>query len=199
METQVVIVVLKEFFKETEKGWVHTRCQYEINNYHAIVERNRLNGKLGGRPKKTQSDNSGNPDVTQTKANQEPRTYNQEPITKENLSVGRPPLGEGFETFWKAYPKKVGKGAAEKAWLKARVNGELRNVLEAVGRQAKSEQWLKDGGQFIPNPATWIGQKRWLDGESVEIATHAPVKLCCECHKNPVSVNTRGGICHVCL
>lgn len=87
METQVVIVVLKEFFKETEKGWVHTRCQYEINNYHAIVERNRLNGKLGGRPKKTQSDNSGNPDVTQTKANQEPRTYNQEPITLKSTTL----------------------------------------------------------------------------------------------------------------
>lgn len=120
-------------------------------------------------------------------------------IPDSKPSVGKPPLSEGFETFWKAYPKKVGKGAAEKAWLKAKVNGELKAVLEAVGRQSRSEQWLKDGGQFIPNPATWIGQKRWLDGETVEIDLKPQVKLCCECHKNPVSVNTRGGICHACL
>lgn len=104
-----------------------------------------------------------------------------------------------FDQFWKAYPKKVGKGAAEKAWLKARINGSLQTILEAVERQSASDQWMKDNGQFIPNPATWIGQKRWEDGIGVEIDSAPKIRLCCECHKNPVSVNTRGGVCHVCL
>jgi hypothetical protein len=26
-----------------------------------------------------------------------------------------------------------------------------------------SAEWTKDGGQFIPHPATWLNQKRWED------------------------------------
>ena len=71
-----------------------------------------------------------------------------------------------FDQFWTAYPKKVGKGAAEKAWKKAFsgiMGFEIVSVLESVNHQKKSDQWQKDGGQFIPNPATWLNQKRWLD------------------------------------
>lgn len=70
-----------------------------------------------------------------------------------------------FEQFWSAYPKKVGRGAAEKAFAKAHINGEFDSVLQALETQKRSEQWQKDGGQYIPNPATWLNQKRWLDGE----------------------------------
>lgn len=66
-----------------------------------------------------------------------------------------------FDTFWKAYPHKVGKGAALKAWEKAKPNLEL--CLKAISWQKNSQQWVKDGGQFIPHPSTWINQKRWLD------------------------------------
>lgn len=71
----------------------------------------------------------------------------------------------GFDQFWLAYPKKVGKGAAEKAFAKARLNGHLPEVLKSIEVQKRSEQWQKDGGQYIPNPATWLNQKRWEDGE----------------------------------
>lgn len=70
-----------------------------------------------------------------------------------------------FEQFWNAYPKKVGKGAAETSWSRAKINGELTAVLTALDVQKRSEQWQKDSGQYIPNPATWLNQKRWLDGE----------------------------------
>lgn len=79
----------------------------------------------------------------------------------------KPPISPdgGFDRFWTAYPKKVGKGAAEKAFLRARLNGHLPEVLKAIESQKHSEQWQKDGGQFIPNPATWLNQRRWEDGE----------------------------------
>lgn len=70
---------------------------------------------------------------------------------------------DGFDVFWSAYPKKVGKGAAEVAWKKAKVNGHLSDVLSAIDRQKRSSQWTKDNGQYIPNPATWINQRRWED------------------------------------
>ena len=66
-----------------------------------------------------------------------------------------------FESFWKDYPKKVGKGAAEKSWLKN--NPPLDVVLSAIEIQKNTEQWSKENGQYIPHPATWLNGKRWED------------------------------------
>ena len=66
-----------------------------------------------------------------------------------------------FEEFWKAYPRKAGKDAARKAFAKAKVP--VATLVAAVERQKKSAQWQKDGGQFIPHPATWLNQGRWQD------------------------------------
>lgn len=87
---------------------------------------------------------------------------------KEGIKEVNPPLPPkggcaGFDRFWAAYPKKVGKGAAEKAFSKAPINGRLADVLTALERQKHSEQWQRDGGQFIPHPATWLNQRRWED------------------------------------
>ena len=37
------------------------------------------------------------------------------------------------------------------------------DILTALNWQKKSEQWLKDNGQFIPYPATYLNQRRWED------------------------------------
>ena len=71
---------------------------------------------------------------------------------------------EDFPRFWDAYPKKAGKALAEKAWAKA--NGTkppIENLLEILARFKQSHEWGKDGGQFIPYPATWLNQRRWED------------------------------------
>jgi hypothetical protein len=72
--------------------------------------------------------------------------------------------GNGFDDFWKAYPRKVAKQDAEKAWSKLKPDAELQRLIRAsVERQAQSKDWRKDGGQFIPYPATWLNGKRWVD------------------------------------
>jgi hypothetical protein len=69
-----------------------------------------------------------------------------------------------FDAFWKAYPKKVGKDAASKAFAKRKPDDKLlKEILQAVELQKVSDQWTKDGGQYIPNPATWLNQGRWMD------------------------------------
>ena len=81
---------------------------------------------------------------------------------------------DDFLEFWQAYPKKVGKGAAWSAWKKTKKqrppNG---RVVEAVNTQKRSEQWRKDDGQYIPNPATWLNQHRWED--EAEAAHQEPI------------------------
>lgn len=66
-----------------------------------------------------------------------------------------------FSIFWEAYPKKIGKGSAEKAW--AKLKPDLAVVLSAIEEQKKSKQWSENDGKYIPHPTTWLNQKRWED------------------------------------
>jgi len=68
---------------------------------------------------------------------------------------------EAFARFWQAYPRKVGKAAALAAWRKRKPP--LDAVLAALVWQTKGEQWTRDGGQYVPNPATYLNQGRWED------------------------------------
>lgn len=69
-----------------------------------------------------------------------------------------------FDTFWKAYPKKVAKGDARKAWSQTEsIRPELTELLAAIEAQTKSDQWRRNEGQFIPYPATWLRGERWDD------------------------------------
>ena len=81
----------------------------------------------------------------------------------------------GFDLFWSIFPRKIGKGAAELAWKKLKPDGPLQaRIIQAVKAQCKSEQWRRDGGQFIPHPATWLNGKRYEDELEVKIANTAP-------------------------
>lgn len=73
-----------------------------------------------------------------------------------------------FEKFWSAYPKRVSKGAAEKAFAKAMKETTLETILAALEKLKPSYGWQKDGGQFIPYPATWLNAKGWNDEPQTE-------------------------------
>lgn len=73
-----------------------------------------------------------------------------------------PPVG--FADFWQLYPKKKSPGDAEKAWKALTPDADLRDTIgKAVMRWRGSLDWLKDGGQFIPYPATWLRARGWED------------------------------------
>lgn len=69
-----------------------------------------------------------------------------------------------FDQFWKLYPRKTAKAKANREWLKIKPDPVLfAKIMEALVAHAASRDWLKDGGQFIPHPSTWLHQKRWED------------------------------------
>ena len=85
-------------------------------------------------------------------------------IRKENLkenSKERETYPEAFILFWKAYPRKTGKDKALESWKKK--SPPLADCLTALEWQRNQSQWVKDSGQFIPHPTTWINQGRWND------------------------------------
>lgn len=119
-------------------------------------------GHLGGNPALT---NHGNkvPDKVNLPANLEPT-----PAFAFASALKTKPMGEKspelFDKFWKAYPKKKAKGAAEKAWAKIPNKPDtLTLILNALAWQTASPEWKKDGGQFIKHPATYLNDKGWLD------------------------------------
>jgi len=73
-------------------------------------------------------------------------------------------MQDAFDAFWAAYPKKVSKGAARKAWKQIQPDSELlAKMLAALGRARTCQSWTKDGGQYIPYPATWLRAEGWED------------------------------------
>jgi hypothetical protein len=71
---------------------------------------------------------------------------------------------QDFEIFWTNYPRKTNKEDAKIAWLKAKPD--LSIVLQALEWQKESDQWFKNGGQYIPSPLNYIMKKRWTDEPS---------------------------------
>lgn len=79
-----------------------------------------------------------------------------------------------FERFWEVYPRKVGKDAALREWDKLAPDNDLTDLMvSAVQEQRASAQWLKDGGQFIPHPRTWLHQGRWKDQAGTQPALNS--------------------------
>ena len=65
-----------------------------------------------------------------------------------------------FETFWAAYPRKVGKFAAEKAFQKARARGvTMQDLIQGIERYIAHKPSYAD----FCHASTWLNQGRWLD------------------------------------
>ena len=93
-----------------------------------------------------------------------------DPVPDSSLSSPKSESEEGkesekgeFEIFWNCYPRKVGKKAAQKAFQNAQNRPRIDDLLAAIHRARGSPQWAKEGGQFIPHPATWLNRGQWDD------------------------------------
>jgi hypothetical protein len=76
-----------------------------------------------------------------------------------------------FDAFWEAYPKKVGKGEARRAYAKALRKIEENVILSAVNDYAASRRGQEK--RYTANPATWLNQERWED----EVQTNSRVGI----------------------
>lgn len=81
-----------------------------------------------------------------------------------------PSLVDEFAKFWEAYPRKVAKGTARRAFAKAFARNPdltIGQLLEAVERYAASVSDPK----FVAYPATWLSGERWLDNLEAKSAS----------------------------
>lgn len=77
-------------------------------------------------------------------------------------------IPQKFATFWNKYPKKLAKRDALKAFtkiIKAQpdVDAFMGVMMASLAWWKEQDAWKKDGGKFIPYPATWLNGGHWED------------------------------------
>ncbi len=151
--------------RERRKGGTSTQYTLLIGPYQmplvsvaqrdSVVQRDSRAGRQSVSRRTTQ-------DVVQGDTNKE--------VTRKELgnacASDRTP--DGFAAFWAAYPRKVARERAIKAWRKLSPNESTQTALMAgLERAKRSQQWRKDRGEFVPYPATWLNERRWEDGPTL--------------------------------
>lgn len=95
---------------------------------------------------------------------------NDDVILVNNKVILRGKTMEEFEVFYNAYPRKMAKGDARRAWVQTtNLRPSIETLLSAIKAQCATEQWMQGGGKFIPYPATWLRQERWDDIQEVSL------------------------------
>ena len=75
---------------------------------------------------------------------------------------------ERFSEFWNAYPncnRKGSKAKCQSVWQKQNFDSVADQILTHVRAIAKSDDWLKDSGKYIPAPLVYLNQQRWDGAE----------------------------------
>jgi hypothetical protein len=150
---------------EQEREWSTTKSDASKKRKERFKER--VRNAFGTRscpvPERFASDSDSLLPLGNRKGTGETHEANQgakEPRKAKTRTKTYPP---DFETFWTAYPCKVGKDKALDSWTKATHKPDVSAIVAKVQAYAQTAQWTRDGGQYIPHPATWLNQGRWAD------------------------------------
>lgn len=84
---------------------------------------------------------------------------------------------ELFDAFWEAYPRKIAKAAAEKAFRKAMKSKDAPKMPELLAAIETYKAGLTDL-QYCCHAATWLNQRRWEDAQPKKVArVEVPVHI----------------------
>jgi uncharacterized protein YdaU (DUF1376 family) len=151
-EQQSLQNVLTDFFELTENGYIHKRCDETIAQYHGKSDKARASAMARWTNKNKSSNANALQTHTEGNANHKPITNNHKPI--KNIQ----PIG--FDLFWNAYNKKVGKPNSLKQWAKINFTDGL---LEKIVEKAKADATAKPDSKFRKDPERWLKGQHWLD------------------------------------
>ena len=154
LDTKTVETVLNDMFVRHEDGWFNARCQDVIQQYHAMAEKNRANGRLGGRKKNPTANPMGNDSQPIVKAtiNQELETINNKLKRDKTTSVVCPPdveqqIWDDWKQLRKAKKAPVTETVVNSARKEAaKANMAFQDFLSvwcARGSQGLQAEWLK--------------------------------------------------------
>ena len=116
---------------------------------------------------------------------------------EEKRKVEKSKTETGFQEWYKVYPNKKKPMDAEKAWKQTKdKHPPLKDMLAVLEQQKTSAGWTKDGGQFIPYPATYLRAGQWDDEPDAPSTPQAKAKGLIPfttCHKCGAGADVRVG------
>ncbi|HXI50970.1 MAG TPA: hypothetical protein VNH84_05680 [Candidatus Saccharimonadales bacterium] len=173
------MITLKLWEKADGGFIIHDYLEYQQSRKEIAkaLKQRRLASRRGGAATKAAWGPEGRPSRPGSRPTSRRGPIPSHPIPidpKDQLPTPTPPAGRGasdsdFERFWTLYPKKKSKGEAEKAWDQLRRAKTLpphEALASCLDRLRNSPDWTRDGGRFIPYPATWLRARGWLDEAS---------------------------------
>ncbi len=136
--------VIKQFFVEVQDHYQNERQLQEYLFITKRIEASKINGRLGGRPKKP-SQNPPTPTLTPTI----------KPKTKKN---------DNFPLFWKDISNKLSKGIAEKNFKS--LDAEWQNKPVELAEMYNKYYHSVEDKKFAKQPAYWLSAKKYEDQEA---------------------------------
>lgn len=144
-------------FSRAEDGTIFSR---RMKRDDEKASRDKANGKAGGNPRLNARVNPLDKAQSPKARSQNPDAISQK-VPKERTRAGAlaaPWTEADRERFWAAFPNKIGKADAMKAFDKASNKVKPEVLFPALNRYAN-----KTDDRPFCNPSTWLNQERWLD------------------------------------
>lgn len=184
-EQKNIASILNVYFEQKDGSFFHKRIDKELEKTAKIKEVRSKAGRKGGRlsGKSRRSKNEANDKANDKQTSEQNRTISQPPSpsplsSESKITPLSPPRGvERFDAFWDLYPSKVGKKPCQEVWRKRGLDKVASEIMAGLALWVESAKWQKDGGQFIPNPLTFLNQERWRDTPEVKVVSQSEKEL----------------------
>ena len=143
---------IKENIKENIKESIYVRNAHDQDKNDQILVEQKLEAER----------------LEKQKAEQEAKAQSE--AKAEAKSIFEKQVSKNFELFWSAYPNKKSKKEAEVKFKRIDFKKHtFESIMSSLEKQKQSQDWIKNGGQYVPMPTTWINQERWADEVQVPV------------------------------
>ncbi len=151
----------KELWEEHKIIW----CQSLVDNLQDVYSKRTVSAPtrpFTERPEEPQQELEPEPEPEKPKKRGRPKKSEEKPKRASCLSAEQQEL---FKKFYSAYPKKVDPATAERAWAKISPPPDetmTEKIIQAVEMAKKYDSRFRER-QYIPNPASWLNAKGYLN------------------------------------
>ena len=136
---------------------VKQNLKRDLKKWEVRAEKSRQNGKLGGRPKQEETQETQQVILKPRKPVTDTVTVN---VTDTVKDINKSDSKESFfNTFWTKYPNKVAKDKCKSKFIKLSQK-EIDTILETIDIFISNKPFKE---YTHPNPMTYLNQKRWED------------------------------------
>ena len=159
----------KELWEERKVIW----CQSLVDNLQDVYSKRTVSAPTRPFTEARQEQETEHPTAEEKPPEEAPRKRGRpkkseaKPKKANGLSAAQQAL---FEKFYAVYPKKVDRATAERAWAKIEPQPDeamTEKIIQAVEASIKYDSRFRER-QFIPNPASWLNAKGYLNDYSQE-------------------------------